>query len=125
MRRRVDFPVIGHYDTWLTDSLQLLVRKNHSIILHPGWVNASDYKDTPESFNTVPLHSQELATREEFGVSSVEALRKQAEACDAEGRAGREGNSLMSATTMDKHFGHAGGTAKVSLWSTLRDIARV
>ena len=23
-RRRVDFPVIGHYDTWLIDSLQIL-----------------------------------------------------------------------------------------------------
>ena len=61
-RRRAGFPRIGHYDTWLVDSLQSLVRKNHAILLYPNWVNASDYKDTPESFNTVPLHSQELDT---------------------------------------------------------------
>ena len=46
----------------LVDSLQSIVRKNHAIILYPSWVNASDYKETPESFNTVPLHSRELDT---------------------------------------------------------------
>ena len=59
-RRRADFPNLGYFDTWLTDSLQTLVLKNHNMVLYPNWVNTSDFKDTPESFDTVPLHSQQL-----------------------------------------------------------------
>lgn len=61
-RRRDDFPKIGHYDTWKVDALQSLVLMNHDIILYPNWVNATDFKATPESFNNVPLHSEELDT---------------------------------------------------------------
>ena len=32
------------------------------MILYPNWVNTSDFKDTPESFDTVPLHSEQLHT---------------------------------------------------------------
>ena len=62
-RRRRGFPRIGHYDTWLIDQLQNLVRKNHNITLYPDWTNASDYKDTDESFDTVALHSAQLHDR--------------------------------------------------------------
>lgn len=59
-RKRLGFPKFGHYDTWLVDALQLLVEKNHHILLYADWSDASDYKDTPESFGTVALHSTEL-----------------------------------------------------------------
>jgi hypothetical protein len=36
------------------------VQKNHGRLLYPYWVNASDFRDTPESFNTVALHSSDL-----------------------------------------------------------------
>ena len=32
------------------------------LILYPQWVNASDFNDTAENFNNVPLHSEELDT---------------------------------------------------------------
>jgi hypothetical protein len=60
-RRRLGFPVLGHVDTWLIDKLQVLVERNHGVLLHPEWTNASDYRDTPESFGTVSLHSEEIA----------------------------------------------------------------
>jgi hypothetical protein len=60
-RRRLGFPNFGHYDTWLlVDALPLLVEKNHSVLLYADWSNVSNYKDTPESFGTVALHSSEL-----------------------------------------------------------------
>ncbi|EJK48190.1 hypothetical protein THAOC_33036 [Thalassiosira oceanica] len=61
-RRRDDFPKIGHFDTWKVDSLQSLVLMNHDLILYPQWVNASDFRNTAEHFNNVPLHSRELDT---------------------------------------------------------------
>jgi hypothetical protein len=57
---RVGYPKIGHYDSWKVDLLQLLVEKNHGMMLFPYWVNASDYKDTDESFDLVALQSSEL-----------------------------------------------------------------
>jgi hypothetical protein len=36
------------------------VQKNDDIHLYTGWVNASDYRGTDESFVTVTLHSNEL-----------------------------------------------------------------
>ena len=57
-RKRLGFPKLGHYGTWKIDALQLLVEKNHGILLYPDWSNASDYKDTSESFGTVALHSK-------------------------------------------------------------------
>ena len=59
--RRLGFPRIGHYDTWLIDKLQLLVQANHGIILYPHWVNSSNFKNTPETFGTIALHDEELA----------------------------------------------------------------
>ena len=59
-RYRSGFPRLGHYDSWKIDLLQILVQKNHGRLLYPYWVNASDFRDTPESFNTVALHSSDL-----------------------------------------------------------------
>jgi hypothetical protein len=57
------FPKVGHYDTLLIDQEQILVDKNHNTILYPTWSNpACDYLDTPERFQTVPLHSESLDT---------------------------------------------------------------
>ena len=33
-RRRLGFPRLGHYDTWLVDSIQLLVERNHGVLLY-------------------------------------------------------------------------------------------
>ena len=57
---RAGYPIIGHYNTWLVDLLQLLVERNHGVTLFPYWVNASDYKDTDERFDLVALQSTEL-----------------------------------------------------------------
>ena len=51
---------MDHFDTWLVDSLQVLVEQNHGVALYPTWSNASDYKTTPEAFGTVKMHSAEL-----------------------------------------------------------------
>ena len=59
--RRFGFPKIGHSDTWLIDSLQLLVERNHGVLIFPDWSNTSDYISTLEHFGTVALHSVELA----------------------------------------------------------------
>lgn len=59
-RRRLGFPKVGHYDTWLLDSLQLLVEANHGVLLYPNWSNTSNFKPTAEGFGTVPLHSAQL-----------------------------------------------------------------
>ena len=59
-RRRLGFPKLGHSDTWLIDSLQLLVEHNHGVLLYPDWSNTSDYVTTEESFGTVPLQTPEL-----------------------------------------------------------------
>ena len=59
-RRRLGFPKVGHYDTWLIDELQLLVLENHGIDIFPGWSNTRDYAPTDETFGTVPLHSPAL-----------------------------------------------------------------
>jgi hypothetical protein len=53
-------PRLGHYDSWKVDLLQILVQKNHDRLLYPYWVNASNFCDTPESFNTVALHLSNL-----------------------------------------------------------------
>ncbi len=59
-RRRLGFPRLGHYDTWLVDLLQKLVERNHNVLYVPEWSNASDYIDTTETFGTVPIHSEAL-----------------------------------------------------------------
>jgi len=80
-RRRTDCPRPGFYDSWLIDKLQALVERNHGKPLYPGWTSASDYKDTPESFGTVPIYSQELhnaieAQREKLGTEAVAEMKK-------------------------------------------------
>ena len=59
-RRRYKFPKIGHFDTWLIDQLQILVLKNHNRVPYEYWSNASDYKETSESFDTVAIHNADL-----------------------------------------------------------------
>lgn len=57
---RAGHPNLGMYDVWLIDELQLLVERNHGVMLFPEWSNASDYVTTPERFGTVCLHSEDL-----------------------------------------------------------------
>ena len=59
-KRRLDFPILGHYNTWIVDAIQSLVYKNHRIHLYTGWTNANDYGDTAESFGSVAVHSPAL-----------------------------------------------------------------
>ena len=59
-RRRSGFPVLGHFDTWLIDRLQLLVEQNRNVYFYPSWPNTADFAPTSERFGTVPLHSEEL-----------------------------------------------------------------
>ena len=59
-RRRLGFPKVGHYDTWLIDKLQLLIEQNHGIDIYPGWSNTCSFAPTSETFGTVRLHSEEL-----------------------------------------------------------------
>ena len=60
-RRPLGYPWLGHYGTWLIDSLQSIVERNHGVLLFPEWSNASDFRTTPERFGTVALHSEDLA----------------------------------------------------------------
>ena len=78
-RRRLGFPKLGHYDTWLVDALQLLVEANHGKLLYPEWSNASDYVETAESFDTVALHSTELG-------AAVAAIKVDWKAKDSNGK---------------------------------------
>ena len=66
--RRYGFPKYGHKNTWKIDQYQNLYLANHGCQLYPHWTNASDYKCTDESFDTVALHDDELhkALEKEF-----------------------------------------------------------
>ncbi len=59
-RRRFGFPVLGHYNTWVVDQLQNLVRENHHTQMFPYWSNASEFKSTNETFDTIALHHESL-----------------------------------------------------------------
>jgi len=59
-RKRLGFPKIGHYDTWLIDKLQILHEQNHGVRLYSGWSNTCDFIKTPELTTMVPLHTAEL-----------------------------------------------------------------
>ena len=59
-KRRLGFPKLGHFNTWVLDQLQNLVKENHCIQLYPYWTNASDYKQTSETFDTIPLQHSSL-----------------------------------------------------------------
>ena len=89
-RCSLDFPILGHFDTWRVDAIQNLVWKNHRIQIYPGWTNASDYKDTEESFDTVALHSKPLhdaleKQMEEIDASSVKLSRENKYLADSVG----------------------------------------
>ena len=53
----------GYYGTWLIDALQNIVEKKHSVLLHPHWVNSSDFASTEESFGFVGLASSDLKVK--------------------------------------------------------------
>lgn len=93
-RRRKDFPKVGHFNPWDVDLIQNLVRENHGVILYPGWTNASDYKDTDESFDTVALHSAELH----------DALKEQCSKIKGKFKLTREQKFLCKATGTDLPF---------------------
>jgi hypothetical protein len=56
-RRRLNYPKIGHFDTWLVDELVNLVEHNHGVSLFEAWVKPSSFGDTDEKLGTIPLHS--------------------------------------------------------------------
>jgi hypothetical protein len=87
-RRRLDYPIIGHYNTWEIDQLQNLVKENHGIQLYPQWTNASDYIDTDESFDTIALQSASLHSKLEQKskeLGPVKLTREQQYICQAMG----------------------------------------
>ena len=59
-KKRCNFPIIGHYDTWLIDLLQIVIHENHGVHLFCDWSNSLDFIQTKESFGTVALHTSEL-----------------------------------------------------------------
>ena len=60
-KRRDGFPLTGHYDTWLIDLLQILVERNHNVLIYPTWTNTADFANTPEApGGTIALQSSEL-----------------------------------------------------------------
>ena len=88
--RRLDFPILGHCNTWLVDLLQNLIWKNHGIQYLTGWTNAIDYDDTDESFDSILLCSQPLADAlqmrwESIDESTVKLTQDQQYAADAVG----------------------------------------
>jgi hypothetical protein len=58
--RRWDFPVLGHFDTWLIDVLLHLAEQNQNVHYLPNWTNTEGCAGTPETFGTAPIHSAEL-----------------------------------------------------------------
>jgi hypothetical protein len=77
IRHRAGFPSLQHFDTHLIDKLQLLVERNHNVQIFPGWLNSSDYADTPESFIIVPLNCAALAEavqKKEVPQAAINAL---------------------------------------------------
>jgi hypothetical protein len=87
-RRRHGFPIVGHFNTWIIDQLQNLVRENHGIQLYPHWTNASDYKTTGESFDTIALHHSVLHNKLEEKCSELgdtNLTREQEYMCKAMG----------------------------------------
>jgi hypothetical protein len=49
-------------NTWLIDSIWILVENNHGVLLYPEWSNTSDYMCTSEGFGTIAIHSDDLAS---------------------------------------------------------------
>lgn len=59
-KKRCNFPLIGHYDTWLIDLLQIVIYENHGVHLFRNWSNGLDFIQTKKSFVTVALYISEL-----------------------------------------------------------------
>lgn len=76
---------------WWTSCSYLLKRTMVLLLLFPGWVNGSEYRDTHESFVTMALHSLELDT----------ALKSHAEQINDEIKNVYTGNLLFICTAMD------------------------
>ena len=62
-RRRCGYPKVGHYDTWLIDRLKLLTAKVMKKTIYESWTPSILYRDTPETFVTVAIHSEELGEK--------------------------------------------------------------
>jgi hypothetical protein len=58
--KREHHPQLRHYDTFLIDTLQVLVQANHNVDIFPHWSNSCDYIPTAEKIGKVPLCSDEL-----------------------------------------------------------------
>lgn len=71
-RRRMGFPRLGHFSSWLTETLQCLVERNHNVLLYPAWSNSSEYGPTDETIGTAPLQSRELTA----AVNAIELLQE-------------------------------------------------
>jgi hypothetical protein len=59
-KRRLNFPKLGFYDTWLVEKAQIMIEGNHGELIFPDWSYTSAFSDTPETFHTVGLQSNEL-----------------------------------------------------------------
>lgn len=89
--KRLGFPRLGHFDTWLMDLIQILVYENHRVVVCPGWSNTNDCLDTPESFGTIALQSSELTERvNDKGVELEEAAKLARLAKDGSHKAPRQ-----------------------------------
>jgi hypothetical protein len=75
---RDGYPRIGHYVTWKIHLFQLFVESNRGVTLFPYWVNASDNKDTDESFDLVALQSTKLYDSRRNFTTVDETLRGRA-----------------------------------------------
>ena len=120
-RRRLGFPKVGHYDTWLIDEYQLLVERNHGVDLFPGWSNTTDYAPTPETFGTVPLHSSDLGEAMADMPINAEAVAKLSSdrryLCEAMGTPlpllpihGKSENSLFTRLALEQLSGKRNAT---------------
>ena len=88
INRRINFPTIGHFDTWMIDVLQILYEENHNVALFRDWSNSLDYVNTPESFGTVALHSdtlQELLENLQINSKNVKLTSEQQHVANAMG----------------------------------------
>ena len=71
-RNYVDYPDVGHYDTWVVDCLQELLEYNTGKVLYHGWQSVCDFEDTDESFVLTPLHSADLQEALEVRVAELQ-----------------------------------------------------
>ena len=87
-KRRLGYPKIGHFDTWLIDLYQTLALKKHGVLIYPQWMNTSVYKQTAESFDIIPLQTKSLheavvARHKELDSKTIKLTRDQQYMCKA------------------------------------------